>query len=196
MTITFAGSWLDSDLTAASDGVRDLSKMLSEITGLSPDEAFTRLFGDITFEAVKSCGTYHAQVDAWDKHKIKFAIRHVTSRLVIHELGHLCNDNVPEEESPAHLLSVYGVKTPSGRMVTGPGAGGYQRHMGMYPPKNGYLYFGYPWQQHSRRMWKGNTCIEDWPDMLLACVYREFADNEPGLALNSWVTNYLIKRLL
>jgi hypothetical protein len=193
MTLTFLGSWSDADRAAALEGVRALSDALSEITGT--DDAFYRLFGDVTFEARKSLpGRYHGYVVAGNAHRILFRIGKVTPRLVIHELGHLCNDNVPEEQSPAHLLSVYGVKVGN-KLVTGPGADGYQRHAGRYPPHNGYLHYGYPWQIHPRKWVDGNTCVEDWSDMLLAWVMGEFAPNEPGDALNGWVSDYLVGRL-
>lgn len=178
--ITFAGNWSENDRKAANDGVRLLSVVLYGLTGLPPDEAFTRLFGDITFEAVARLpGRYHGYVVPGNAHLIKFRIGKVMPRLVIHELGHLLNDNVPENESPGHLLSTQGIKTASGKWVTG-----FQ----------GYQHRGYPWQQHPPN-WKDYNTLERWADMLLAWVYGEFADNEAGVALAGWVSDYLVGRL-
>lgn len=96
---------------------------------------------------------------------------------------------------PIDTLAKYGVVTPSGRMVTGPGRGGYQRHAGMYSPHNGYQHTGYPWQIHSKKMRGGNSAIEDWADMFLAWVMGEFADNEAGAALDRFLSEYMARRL-
>jgi len=81
-------------------------------------------------------------------------------------------------------------------MVTGPGYGGYQRHAGRYSPTNGYQHTGYDWQIHSKKMRGGNKPIEDWADMLLAWTLGEFADNDAGRALDRFVTDYMVRRLM
>jgi hypothetical protein len=177
MTIAYTGNWTEADKHAARHAISMVSFALDG--GTERDE-FNDLFGDLTFEARKSLpGRYHGYVVPGDAHRILFRIGKVTPRLVIHELGHLCNDNVPEDESPAYELGKYGIKTPSGKWVTG-----FQ----------GYLHRGYPWQQHPPN-WKNYNTSERWADMLLAWVYGEFADNEAGDALNAWVGDYLTGRL-
>ena len=139
--ITWEGNWTEANEREARKGLEYAFRALFE---MYIADAFQHLFGDITLEAVKSAGRYWARVDAWDTHKMLFSIGRVTDKLVIHELGHLINDNLPEHESPAHLLSVHGIKTPDGKLVTGSGASGYARNAGRYAPRNGYKADRYP----------------------------------------------------
>jgi hypothetical protein len=193
--ITYAGNWREDERIIAQLALFDVSVYLEELTGIESDEAFHRLFGDLTLEAVKSAGRYWARVDAWDTHKMLFTIGRVTPNLVIHELGHLMNDNLPEQDSPAHLLSVHGIKTPDGKLVTGSGASGYARNAGRYAPRNGYRKDNYPFHQHPRNWVNGNTCVEDWADMFLSWVTDNFTDDERGQAIMEFVEGYLRGRL-
>lgn len=197
--ITWLGNWTEADKAAAMAaiwGLGGVTMRLAELTGMELDEAFDKLFGDTTIlEAVKSAGRYWARVDAWDTHKMLFTIGRVTPNLVIHELGHLMNDNLPEHESPAHLLSVHGIQTPDGKLVTGSGASGYARNAGRYAPRNGYKADRYPFHQHPRNWVNGNTCVEDWADMWLSWVTDNLTDDERGLAIRAWVEDYLKGRL-
>lgn len=176
------------------DGVRELSLTLSKITSMQPDDVFDCLVGQITFEAVKALpGRYDGYVAPGVTDRIKLRIGKVTKSLVIHELGHIINDRVQGEGKPAFILSKYGIKTISGKMVTGPYIGGYSRHMGRYAPKNGYITDTYPHHYHSRRMKDGNSPMEDWADMLLSLVTDNFTDDEAGQALRGWITDRLLQ---
>lgn len=189
--IRFEGNWLETDRMALVEGVALICAKLG-----IPNDMLACLLGEITAEAVDRCpGGWDAYVAAGVPDRIQFKRGKVTARLVIHELGHLVNDTDNTGAKPIDTLAKYGVVTPSGRMVTGPGIGGYQRHAGRYSPHNGYLHTGYPWQIHTRRMRGGNSAIEDWPDMLLAWVMGEFAPNEAGDALDRFVTDYMTRRL-
>jgi hypothetical protein len=196
MTVIFKGDWDAVDYAAAQAGIALVAAKLATITGGMPEDAFRCLLGEVTFEAVARCpGNWHAYVAPGVPDKVQFKRGKVTARLVIHELGHIINDSETAIEKPIDMLARFGVVTPSGKMVTGPGRGGYQRHAGRYSPHNGYLHTGYPWQIHSKKMRFGNSAIEDFADMLLAWALGEFADNEAGDALDAWVTDYMVRRL-
>ena len=194
--IRFEGNWLDKDKAEVKIAVIEMSDALSKISGMLPHDAFNCLFGELTFESVPRCpGGWDAYVAPGVPDRIQFRRGRVAARLVVHELGHIANDTDKTGAKPIDLLARFGVVTASGRMVTGPGLGGYQRHGGRYSPHNGYLHTGYPWQIHTRRMRFGNTPIEDFPDMVLAWAMGEFAPNEAGDALDAWVTDYMTRRL-
>ena len=193
--ITWEGNWTEADKAEAKIAVIEVHDAIAELSGLTPLVAFVKLFGFVTLAAVKSAGRYWARVDAWDTHKILFSIGRVTDRLVIHELGHLMNDNLPEHESPAHLLSTQGISLANGQLVTGSGAGGYKRNAWRYAPRNGYKMDRYPYHQHPRNWVNGNTCVEDWADMWLSWVTDNLTDDERGQAIREFVEGYLRGRL-
>lgn len=180
--ITWEGEWTEADKQAAREGILLVVYELAILNSELPvTDEFQKLFGDITLEAVRTLpGRYHGYVMPGDAHRIKLRIGKVTDRLVIHELGHLINDNVPEHESPAHLLATQGIKTASGKWVTG-----FQ----------GYAKRGYPWQQHPPNWKDGKLPTERWADMFLAWVTDNLTDDERGMAIRAWVEDYLRGRL-
>jgi len=194
--VTFQNKWSEKDKIEALKAIEDVSNALSSIVpAFSPEDAFNCAFGNITFIAGIPPGNYHGYVALGVPDEITFRPGYVTYRLVIHELGHILNDNVLQEDSPSYLLRRFGVKTALGRMVTGSGKNGYSRHMGMYAMANGYKSDVYPILQHSRWWKAGNNSLEDWADMFLSLITKNFADNPAGIALHSWVTKYLLQRL-
>jgi len=190
--VTFRGDWRDADRAQAIEGITLLANALAQITGGTP--AFRCLFGEITFEAVAWLpGRYHGYVEKRDW--VKFRIGKVTARLVIHELGHLLIFTAPPGNSPADLLSRYGVKTPDGKLVTGPGMGGYKRNAHRYAPRNGCKKDTYPVHQHPRWWRDGNNPVEDFADMLLSWATDNLMDDERGEALRAWMVEYMTGRL-
>jgi hypothetical protein len=95
--ITYAGNWTEQDRVALLEGVALLFEKVTTITGGSPVDAFACLLGEITAEAVDRCpGGWDAYVAPGVPDRIQFKRGKVTSRLVIHELGHLVNDTDKE----------------------------------------------------------------------------------------------------
>ena len=178
--ITWEDDWTKADKAEAKIAIIEASDALAELSGMLPQEAFHRLFGDITLEACRTLpGRYHGYVMPGDAHRIKLRIGKVTDRLVIHELGHLINDSLPVQDSPAHLLATQGIKTASGKWVTG-----FQ----------GYAKRGYPWQQHPPNWKDGKLPTERWSDMFLAWATDNLQDNEAGQAIRAFVEGYLRER--
>jgi hypothetical protein len=194
--IIFKDKWLIEDQLELMEGIIIFSRKLASITGGTPEDAFYCLLGEITVESVSRCkGGWDAYVAPGVTDKIQFRRGRVTRRLVIHELGHLVNDT-DTNTKPIDLLARFGVRTSDGILVTGPGRGGYQRWCGYYSTeRNGYVFVVFPYLQHPRWWYKGNTAIEDWADMFLIWILGEFADNDAGIALDKFVTEYITYRL-
>jgi hypothetical protein len=92
-SIKVDGDWLDKDKLELYDGIDSVAYKLASMSGLSLEDAFRCVFGEITLEAVDRCpGGWDAYVAPGVPDRIQFKRGKVTVRLVIHELGHIVND--------------------------------------------------------------------------------------------------------
>lgn len=190
--IDFTGPWREPEKQIALAAIERLSKELIELSGY-PD-AFERLIPKLTLEAVyKLPGLWCGLVEVGKPDRIKLKIGCVTESIVLHELGHVINDLVPNKDRPATYLARHGIFTLEGVPVTGPGRRWYERWFGYRAPRNGYK--SDLVHIHPRWRWKGNNELEDFADMLLAWALDNFTDDPKGQALLGWITNYLRERI-
>lgn len=189
--ILFTGlPWRPDDYAAAIAGVEAWANCLAELSGLSPEDAFRCVFGELTFIADDPPGKWRAYVAPGIPDKIIFEPGWVDPALVKHELGHVFSDLMPWEESPVYHMKKYGIRIPPNRLVSGPVVGGYYRHRG-----SGYILAGYPAQQHPAGWDEGMTAPEEFADLCLALLEGNFADNKYGNALKAYVLFWIKKRL-
>lgn len=191
--IYFIGSWLPSDRENVELAVLALGEKLAEISGIRPELAFTCLFGYVEFVAGIPSANYDGYVSKHNCFRITLRPGKVRLSLVLHELGHLLTDNVPEQQSGNYLLARYGIKVGR-RLVTGPGLNGYSRNAGYHAPRNGYIDDTFPAHEHPATD-DGNNALEDFADILNSWVLNNIADNAAGQAIIAWITNYILERL-
>jgi len=192
----FTGPWLDEDRAAAQAGLDAAAIKLAEISGLAPDEAFYRVFGDITLEALPFvAGRFYGHVSKFRPRVIQLEIGQITDKLIWHELGHVLILTDTNKPNIADWLSRNVIKTASGRPVTGAGFKKYARFMGYRTTEyTGYFSIVYPDHQHTIDD-DGDNPTEDICDMLPSLISGNIADNEAGQAIRAWVVDYLRKRL-
>jgi len=198
--ITWEGDWREDERAIAQAAIAAASLRLAEISGLAPDEAFHCVFGDIILDAYPLvAGEYYGYVSKLEPRRVQLEIGHVTQTLVLHELGHVLILTDPNDENIADILSRTVIKTAAGRPVTGAGRGKYARHMGYKATKyTGYNSIEYPAHEHpvSFKDKYSNTPTEDICDMWMGCLTGNIADNDAGRALDKFVTDYMVRRLM
>lgn len=192
VNVKLLGTWSIQDIESAKKAIEIISYSLSNITGLEPEKAFNLLFGEVVLEAVKNVpGILYGYVSARRPRHIKLEIGHIDVPLILHEFGHVVILTDKTDSNPIKWLSKNVIKTVSGIPVTGP-----IRFMGYYSPeRNGYVSIFYPEHQHPIYWYDGRTTWEDFCDMLLSWLTGNFEDNEAGIALYLWITNYFKERL-
>lgn len=188
--IKLTGDWTNSDIKETLKALCKARNTLYLITGTN---AFDLIYKDLTLESkIKIPGDYFGYVENGVPTKIQLKKGFIDYRLVLHELGHIYNDLQIDNESPSYLLVRYGIKTEEGRKVTGSYINGYMRHMGTYPPVNGYIYSHYPYHQHPKNWEDGNNELEDFGDLFLSIIDNNVLDNDSGKAINKWFKEYTI----
>lgn len=192
LDIKFLGTWSPEDIESAKRAIEIFSYSVSNITGIAPEKAFNLLLGGITLEAVKYApGIFYGYVSARRSKHVKLEIGHIDVPLILHEFGHVIILTDKTDSNPAKWLSKNVIKTVSNIPVTGP-----IRFMGYYSTeRNGYISIFYPEHQHPIYWYDGRTTKEDFCDMLLSWLTGNLADNEAGIALYLWITNYFKERL-
>jgi RHS repeat-associated protein len=191
VTLKAAGSavWSLGEATSAYLGVSDLGSALSRVSGQAATTIFRRAFGRMAF-TLRNDMEYFGR--GWEGN-IELQAGRVTSRLVVHELGHSFErrlvvnaGGIYTDDNPVVMLIREGVYDASGNLVTG--HGGSSRYNGYEATDNGYYCDSYigGCQYHSRDVPGWNNEYEDWADIFMNWTYGSFFPNPAGDALYNW----------
>jgi hypothetical protein len=195
-SVTFVGPWSQQDRQAAEAGIEAVASKLATIHIETPEAAFKRAFGEITFMVSPSItGNYWAYVK---ETLVIFKPGKVTPRLVGHELGHVFEKvlwiragNCYEDSNPIMILIKDGIWANDSTFITGRFYGKYLRNGGKLAPENGYYSDTYRDEGQYHPYWMGDSgkyAHEDWADMFMNWAFGTFIDNRAGDTLDQWVT--------
>jgi len=205
--ITFSGKWKQEDKLAALTGAVVVAGALSKRSGLSSEDTFSAVFGELTLSATEGSGNkWECQRSASPSGvSCTSGKLGLEPRLMAHEFAHVFNAmyaNGGHENSPYDVLGDTTITDSAGNWITGMtydpiegvnewtrGYDGYQQVNGLYDDPS--LYHGpVDWGTGN-----ANSVSEEFADMFLNWAYNSFDSSPAGSARYSWMSGEVSRAL-